>query len=83
VKPAVEFALEQFIDRAVAIEPGHARKGFGDDANAEMGFAGSIEGVVMIAACVMMAGVQMAFVDHQKTLGGEAFVQRCFNAALP
>jgi hypothetical protein len=53
VKPAVEFALEQIIDRAMAIEPGHARKGFSDDANAEMGFAGSVKRVMMIAACVI------------------------------
>jgi hypothetical protein len=53
MEAAVEFALEQIIDRAVAIEPGHSREGFGDDADAEMGFAGSVEGVVMIAACVI------------------------------
>jgi Mg2+/Co2+ transporter CorC len=84
VQPAVELVLEQFIDRPVAIDP----LDMPAKASATMRMRKWVspvpsKGVVMIAACVMMAGVQMAFVDHQKTLGGEAFVQRCFNAALP
>jgi hypothetical protein len=68
--PLSSSSLEQFVDRPVALDPAHAGKGPGDDADAEMGFAGSVKCLVMIAAGMVMTGVQMAFIDHLEPFGG-------------
>lgn len=63
MKACVELRFQKFVDRAVALQPGLACKGGGHNADAEMGFAQAVKLRVMAIACMMVAGVKMAFVD--------------------
>jgi hypothetical protein len=68
--PPSSSLLEQIVDRPVALDAAHAGKRPGDDADAKMGFAGSVECLVVIAAGMVMTGVEMAFIDHLEPFGG-------------
>jgi hypothetical protein len=68
--PPSSSSLSKFVDRPVAFDAAHAGKRPGDDADPKMGFTGSVKCLMVIAAGMVMTGVEMAFVDHLEPFGG-------------
>ena len=52
----------------MALDAAHAGKGRRDDADAEMRLAGAVEFLLLAVLEMMMAGVEVAFVDDGKPL---------------
>src|SRR5690606_5149905 len=82
VDTALQFFLQQRVDGAVALDATHSGKGVGNDADAEMRFAGAVVDFMMAAILMVMAGVEMAFVNDFKALGSESRGQFRFHRAL-
>ena len=67
--------VQRGIDGAVAVEAGLAGEGGRYDAHAEVGFAAAIKRTTI---AVMVAGVQVAFVDNFQTVWREGLAQFLF-----
>ena len=78
----LQFVGQQFVDGAVAVDAAHAGKGRRDDADAKMRLAGAVIGAVMAGAVVVMAGMEMAFVDDDQPLRRKCLVQLVFHGRL-
>src|SRR5690606_28301077 len=82
VDAALQFFLQQRVDGAVALDATHSGKGVSNDADAEMRFAGAVIDFMMTAILMVMAGVEVAFVNDFKALGNESRGQFRFHRAL-
>src|SRR5690554_2918974 len=77
-----QFAGERFVDGAVAGNPAHAGKFGRDDSDAKMRFARTVERLMMARMLVIVAGMQMAFVDHEQSFGTEELGELGFDGSL-
>jgi len=73
VDALLEQVRERRVDRALALQPGHPRKGGGDDPHREMAFAAAV-----VAG---MAAMQVAVVDHLEPRGSEGGAQALVDEA--
>ena len=75
MQAGVQLLRQKLVDATMARDAAHPGEGSRDDADAEMGFAGSVEGGVVAGLDMMMAGVKVALVDDLQPLGRQRFGQ--------
>lgn len=63
---AFQFLFQEIIDGAVPLHATHAGESLCHDADAEVGFAGAVIGVVFMATIAVMASVETAFINDFK-----------------
>jgi hypothetical protein len=79
MEPGFELICQQGVDRTVPVHAAHGRESRCLDADAEMGSLRAVEGAVVIGAMVVMAGMEMTFVDHCEPLWREGVAELSFD----
>ena len=77
-----QFIFQNFIDGTMAGNATHVREGMGNDSNPEMCLARAVEGGMMVAAMVVMAGVKVAFIYDFKMFRCKSRNKFGFHGAL-
>ena len=75
MQPILQHLIQRGVNSAVAVEAGFAGERGRYDAHAEVGFAAAIKRTTI---AVMVAGVQVAFVDNFQTVWREGLAQFLF-----
>jgi hypothetical protein len=78
----LQFRTEKVVDRSMPVDPAHAGEGLRNDADTKMCFAGSVKDRMLAGFDMVMARMQVAFVDHQQALRLQCLGERLFNPGL-
>jgi hypothetical protein len=82
MEAGLEFGSQGSIDGAVSIDPAHAGKGGCDNSYPEMRFALAVELGDMAVLDMMMARMQVAFIDDRQPIGRKSLGQFRFDRRL-